>query len=186
MHKVINNETYVLIGRKLPFLNDFIVKKTFRGEEELIGYLCKVYDSERGFWFDGRVYTGETMDKSYFFGRLIGKNNETEIFSPYRYKNKVLNRVETIKKQTSTYRRAPVPRTGKRSVYRSGLKRIKHTAWYRESKIRQTIDKEWGVKRESVPQFKYEDWYAYHTHKINEGKSWKNKKIRRQWMKNLK
>jgi len=72
------------------------------------------------------------------------------------------------------YRQDPVPGTGVKRAKPSHIRRIKHTAWYRDARL-----------HGSKPEPKHEDFNLYHTRSKNEGRSWKNKKVARQWMRHL-
>lgn len=190
--------------------DNYYVSETFNNEKELVRFLYTNFDADRRrYFFDGIVdTTGSETEKDYYYERSADghfrKRVETqhrkpwlfaeeitsdwlEVINPYSYQRDVNRLVELYggKKQSPTFRQEPVPRTGKRIRYMRSIaeKPVKHTAWYREEKARQTMDKEWDQHHYRLPIPHYEDYNFYHKHSEREYRTWKNKKIRRQWMK---
>lgn len=215
MHEVRKRKIYLLQrtfhGFDLSRPDDYFVKKTFNHVQEFISYLYHSYDAEtNGYWFDKDLdRTGKERQVHTYWKMKPGMDGARKVTQEYRKRwmfaeelnadwLDVLNpadfqsRVDDIvrrkgaKKQGPIFRREPIPGTSKRSMwYNEPDSRIKHTAWYRDEIARQKIDKEDYPKYHPKPQPKREDWYFYHKHSPREFKSWKNKKIRHQWMKNL-
>lgn len=192
--------------------DNYHVKETFNNKAELIRYLYQHYDADtRSYFFDGKVDLSGSDTEDYgtyslsangsVFEKRINKQRKPwmfaeeinadwlEVINPYEYQrevNKLISRYGG-KKQGPLFRQEPIPRTGKRTSYfRSiAITSVKHTSWYREEKARQKMDKEWDQHQYPLPLPHFQDWNFYHNHSPRESRSWKNKKIQRQWMKRL-
>lgn len=215
MHEVRKRKIYLLQrtyeGFDLNRPDKYFVKKTFNNEQVFISYLYHSYNAEtKGYWFDWDLdRTGkETRAQSYWKMETKGDGlrkttyqfrkrwmfaeeidaDWLEVLNPVDFQRRVddIVRRKGAKKQGPLFRREPIPNTSKRSMwYNEPDTRVKHTGWYREEIARQKMDQEDYPKRHAKVQPKREDWNFYHKHSPREFKSWKNKKIRHQWMKNL-
>lgn len=215
MHTVRKRKIYLLHrtydGFNLKRPDDYYVVKAFNNEQEFISYLYHSYNQEKkGYWFDGEIdRTGEDTKIDYYWKMNDEKGglkkvahysrkrwmfaeelnvDWLDVLNPYDYQHQVddIVRRKGAKKQGPLFRREPVPGTSKRRMWHYDPDtRVKHTSWYREEIARQKMDSDDYPKCHPKPRPRREDWYFYHKHSPREFKSWKNKKIRHQWMKNL-
>lgn len=187
----------------------YTAEKTFGSLNEFIAYLYRSYNAETdSFWFDGILdVTGEDTTVEHYWGHREGEfaknvyihrkrwmfaeelnSDWLTVLNPENYKIQVLDivRRKGAKKQGPIYRKEPIPGTSSRGRwYYNYDSKVKHTAWYRDEIARQKMDKDEYPKRHPTPHPKREDWNFYHKRSHRELKSWKNKKIKRQWMKNM-
>lgn len=187
----------------------YLIEKTFKNIQELIRFFYHSYNAEtKSYWFDDELdVTGKdtvvehywTMEDGEFVKVTRSRRKRwmiaeeinadwLTVLNPKNYQHQVDDLVRRFgaKKQGPVYRKEPIPGTSKRKRwYFNSDSRVKHTAWYREEIARQKMDKDEYPKRHPVPHPKREDWNFYHKRSHRELKSWKNKKIQRQWMKNM-
>lgn len=128
--------------------------------------------------------------KRFIFAKEGNDPGWLDVVNPYDFMPDVWKRVEKYGNRISgtEFRNGPVSRRGRRfAKNRSGKTEsaIQHTGAIRREMSRYQDDKEW-VPRLRNPNIKYDflfDWDYCH---VREGKSWKSKKIRKQWMKHHK